>query len=1531
MRYHKEKWSGLGKKAVSVLLCASMIVPFGQGITLDARAAGKDPVYFESSRLPADSLPDGDCIYFGTAAATVEEKGEYAVRIYREGNVNKAASVEVKTIDMTAVYGEDYELVMDGVEETGDGTTLLEKYVDGKLLKENAVDLPFSYDSDGNPVFSVSDGSPAGMGSSSQPEVSSEENGETASRVSTLAAKKEAQTGEDTRELKETEDESLAEAMSDAFMSDTMENIDSSSKCKITFEKGDRFKDVRFRILEDEKSEGTEGFSLLLANAEGAEVYKVVTCAISIEDDEKEVRSEVSFTEPKYQAKDGKVVLTVKRTGAEYSICDMVVRTSEDTAHAGVNYEAKNETLAFAPYETEKEIEMDVAGEGRFSVMLMDLKACTEGKNVKTVVEISGDTGKKNSVAAGLKGAAKANALSFDISINNKAYTVEYTMGNATGKIMDYGYTPALEVGTYYFSSDKSHGGIFNYGYKEGSKPWGCGKWKSEYYFDGKTSTTMDNHYGELNYYHTTSSKKGRTYAKSDAVIPGVYYQYFVPDWESTSTFGGGQRVRLTMFKGSSTWIGDASHDGQFGRSQNYGLVMNKGNNGNLSAKAESCDEYGSKTPQSFVKYYGLCSLYRKFEVSVEPAATLKYMTGTEDSYVDTEPVQVTVKCGAQEWSNRSARNIYANQDENQSNLQFSVGDTHVNGTSGKFGQITGFQIKLDPGDPDKQVIKNYPGDFKNWLEGKIGSTGTTANFSSNNVKKEIAKVKGKMDRIPFDAYFLQWISEIQKDVKTDGSGYKQVLKFKPIIEYYPVEVHVEKSKYGSGKFSKVKLEAGKTYEYHAGDSLNLEGVSDSDNYTCVGYDVSTDGGKKYNTIRDGSNLLLEPFKKYRIRPVMMTGNKVEIKFANYDALSRFEVSGLIDQSLLDEADKDKYILDLNPEQKKAEAKMKPSPNKDYVLNITVRDGRGSDSSYVYRPTVKFRTASTEYTTQYFPFTAAAEQEDNVIEIGVSKVLKSELKQYTVKGTLLSAFPPIRSDGLGLTKLPVSNYTLSIGKGGQIKDKNGLDLVDTACTTPGQDGVYELLGISGVEGDVIPMLMTDGVTDGQITNVRLTGRTRSSNGEYQVNLGDTLVTYPYNTPKVTDITYSYDNDNNNNKSDNTQNSIKIEDDTLNITAKVNPYGDKIKEAIFTVYTVTGQTDEYRVTESPENKNTFVCKIPKMLENLHNADRIKVRLVSNKTYKVNVGQNGDYDDKGNFVLDDVKDNEGNTITGGAFQIEYPDVDTGLAFYVENEEIVPQSFEVKKSTAANIPLLGSAMGSADSGLLTFGKTWWDNNKSGYTIQVGVDGSFGTVAVPTTKQKKEAYNRFHGLAKEARKLKKDSSAEMLICDMYGKASGSGEYKEEELEKEMMSAENALKAIKKDKSSKAKKSMAQMNKSAWNVEIAFVLAFDFIYNPERNEYMFACGSVAVGGTYAFNKTAYTMISTVPAFVNFALTMQANLVVAYSTDDGREALTAGDFESYSGNIAERLGDPHSTLSLMFSGKAQAGVGLCGILSARGM
>lgn len=193
---------------------------------------------------------------------------------------------------------------------------------------------------------------------------------------------------------------------------------------------------------------------------------------------------------------------------------------------------------------------------------------------------------------------------------------------------------------------------------------------------------------------------------------------------------------------------------------------------------------------------------------------------------------------------------------------------------------------------------------------------------------------------------------------------------------------------------------------------------------------------------------------------------------------------------------------------------------------------------------------------------------------------------------------------------------------------------------------------------------------------------------------------------VASIMYTYDK----NTADLNQNQIRILDDNLTVTAVIDSYGRSVSEAVFTVRTSTGQTTEYKGYPREDGSSIIECTIPKMTENLHSGDSLSVRLV-----------------------DSEKLSSGDT----EIEIVYPDVATGLSFYTEFALTTPQTFDADNSGTIDIPLVGSAIGKCQSGLITFGKTNWPDN-TGYTIQANIDTILNSMGKKTVYEKKESYDK-------------------------------------------------------------------------------------------------------------------------------------------------------------------------------------------------
>lgn len=1519
MRMNKEhKRTLTGRRILSGALALIMTASFLTEPAAAVALQNSDPILLEASRLDSSTLPEGNLVYFGTASVTLEESNQYyTVPIYREGDLSQEAGVDLHTIDLTAIYGEDYEMVMANVEETGSDETVLETYMEAakeaeKILAEEEAPVEDEAPAEDEPFIE---------------EEAFADDEVTAPSGSSLAQRKEEATGEATRVTYQTEGQTLLESAMQAFIPEVMNEMDYSSTMTLTFAPGEDEKWITFRLKDDSKSEGTETFSLLLTNPVGVEVYEVTSLSVTISDDEPIVHSTVSFTKARYDSEGGVATVVVERTGAEYSLVDMRIHTSEDTAKADEDYDSMDSVLTFLPYETEKEVEFYVGGAGSFSVVLEDFTACQGGQYTRTKVYIS-----EEDSAPRLRASAGS---SFTIKVDGKSYTVEYTPGKPTGKIMDTTtYDIPLEVGTYYFALPASKDGYFSYSesQRSGSKPWGCGVLDCEYVEQGNQHDS----YGDVAYYHTSTWKNGEVWTTTkDAPIPTAYYQFLAPDWQSSSNFGGGQKVRFDI----DTLSKSTTATGKFDRTQSNGSIVlqNIGNtnyNGYVDLSAHAVDDDSSRTPKSYLRFYGVAAMYKEYSITISDPAQMDFRTGNLlniyggiHEFIKYTPVQAKVQCGAQDPIGSSeSRLFYANSDTSNNNLIFSLSDAEIGGTNGIFGVITGYTITVNSG--TNAVKLNYPSDFIAYLNQCVAKkvTGKVAKYSSSDVNAEIEKINDKLNTIPFDVYFVDWIDTNQKAVKAvkaDGSGYSQSLHFQPIVEYIDTKVTVLAPSGGvDARFADPYLGVGTSYSvYHAGDILDLSVTCKEEDYHAVGYQVSTDGGVHYDTVTSTTKLQLLPNKSYTIRPVVaVNDNRIEIQFQG-DAKDYITVLGASNQGLVEAGvvDSDlnltgRTILNLNPEKSTVVGKMSPTVGEVYSIAFA---GKQVGDTF-YRPVITDAMTGTVYQTQILHFAGRGDKEDNVLKVSYEAVKDSEWADFTLNGTLVSNYAPIRADGLKVKQLGVSGYTVSASQGTEAQ-QSGKVVVETASATTDETGGYTLSGIRGKTGDRVTLLASNGA-DQQILETVLGGTVK--NGAASMQMAPQALSYPSIAPYVSSIGYNYDKSTNNDSTDNTQSSVKLFDDTIRITAVFNRQNKEVSKVIFKHYNpALGLIGTYDTTKDATSMNpgavlsggTAVLTIPKMLDNLHNGDYITVSLAEQQ-----IGSDGT-----------------------VYDIVYPEVDLGLVFYIENSLLVPKTYDTQATTAVNIPIVGAASASASSGLLSFSRTNWANGK-GYTVSINGDLLMYNTTTPGTEDKANKFAALHAAAEQtqtnldaigptlASKEKSfDDSALALLGQVVNDEISQEDY--ENLRNSLDEQKAYYASLEGQLEDEAKEPMANFTKSKiMRFDILFLLAFDFLYNEETQEYVFCCGSVAIAGTANYSQSIYSVFYGVPVFVNFTGSVQADMVVSYQTKEGEAALTAGEFDNYAGNIADRLSNTKANFGLTLSLKAQAGAGMCGVMSARG-
>ena len=1369
------------------------------------------------------------------------------------------------------------------------------------------------------------------------------------STKSRLAMLKEAATGEPTREEGSSGvSGSLTDAILSQILPEQVAAIPHSAEQTIHFAPGEDVQYLRFRICDDDRAEGTEAFSVMITDAENMEPYKVTSLSVIITDDEESEQSALSFADDEFTVEDGKALVTLQREGAEYSMASANIRGKDAETGAEQVYG----TVVFAPYETEKEVELALTKDS--TLYLSDYLAAQAGTTTEAnaiVIDGEEETTLFSSVAvlsdedeeANASNGAVANGsddLSFDITIGGKAYKVKYKKGDVVADIYDESYQPALEVGQYFFSASTNVGGIFSYGkdQRHGSKPNGLGTLQNCYLLP-KGETDFHKGEGKLEYLHTTTGCTGSVWSSNEnppagrPTINGLYYQYLIPHWKQISSYGGGNKLRFKLHAlGAGKDLEQKDRNGKFDTELSSGAAIKVENIAdNIEAIVYAVDASKTQTPKSYMRFYGVAAMYKKYEVSVTNPEKMSFLGTT-----DTVPMQVKMECGAQiiEPGKIDSRDIYTNVDTDDANIVFTLNKSTVNGVDGYFGTITGYTITISADDKDKKVTVSYPEDYLSYLDRMTGKSvnSDAINFSMDAVKNVKERATAHLDTIVMDKYFVNWIESLQKKTYTESgvlssASYYQKLNFKPTVAYTDVKVSVVPPDASGGStnagFISTKLpKAGASGTFHAGDTLDLSAKTEDPNYRVTGFEISEDGGVHFNSIRDTRSYTLRSGKNYVIRPLLAKNdNHVEIVFASDEARKNLSIENLIPQDQLGGSYlKGKNVLNLNPEKSGWAEMMKPAIGAACTVRVLV-NGTPSDSNYVYRPVITDQMTGRIYQTQGYSFILRSNTADNLLKLDIEKVKKSDLREYSLSGTVVTRVKSIRETALEAKTNPAEGYAVSLANGEFVTNESRH--VQLQSSTADDNGIISLAGLRAKEGDRVSLLIDNGIDDAQVADfVFGSGTLDRITQVYSVDAGMLEVQYPITAPVVTSISYDYDKSESRQKTDLRKNQVRCFDDNLKLTAVVDTKGRSIEKLVFTVRTVTGSTADYEGRATLEGSNIFTAEIPSMLTNLHNGDRITVYIVDKEKRSVTVGD-----------------------TAQSIPINYPTVDTGLVSYVENEKIAPKSFDIDGAMGdVNIPLLGAAKSTAQSGILNFSRLDYPD-KSGYSLNINFDMMLKDGSSKTPEQKKDAAKTFYESAQRTSKLKKKARKAGKDAANAGASADQIRAMVEEKGRELTEEEqrklnnyNIKKALserkREQKLSEAKNEQASMTKAQGYIDVRaiFNLSFEFLLDPVQNEYVLATTAVTVGGAVDASKTFYTMVGYVPCFLNLSGGVEVDLTMGGVCAAGKAAFSEGDFNAYSGNVQNIFSGSDFLIELdsVVKAKVQVGAGLCGVLSARG-
>ena len=349
-----------------------------EGVSITLR----DGVETEGMTFSAFGAVGVDANGLAASEYKVDERGLYGVKIYRTGDLSLPTELRVNTLDISASYGTDYRLYDkdNEVVVTGADATVLEIAMTPEarqLAEEEAARLQEE---------ALAELREEGAHSRQDLEgESASDDGEEAVNASPLARMMEEQTGEPARTPAGQEISDFSDNLISYLGGIPTDYFEPSAILDLHFAPQETEKVLWFEILEDEKSEGTEAFSLILdGRSDTSFVVTPYMCTVTISDDEPVEHSTVNFAQAKYTSDGQSVKVTVQRSGAEYTYATVGIRSLQDgTARRGLNYANVNTELEFMPSQTTAELTIPVSPDGEisrdFSLELYEPLGCDMG------------------------------------------------------------------------------------------------------------------------------------------------------------------------------------------------------------------------------------------------------------------------------------------------------------------------------------------------------------------------------------------------------------------------------------------------------------------------------------------------------------------------------------------------------------------------------------------------------------------------------------------------------------------------------------------------------------------------------------------------------------------------------------------------------------------------------------------------------------------------------------------------------------------------------------------------------------------------------------------------------------------------------------------------------------------------------------------------------------------------------------------------------------------------------------------------
>ena len=1484
----------------------------------------------------------------------LEERGRYGLTIYRTGDLSLATELRVSTLDVSASYGTDYRLLERGgdVVVTGADATVMEIAMTPEARQKAEEE-----------VARLQQEALAELREEGEPELEAEpapEDGEEAVNASPLARMMEEQTGEPARTPSGQEIADLSDSLISYLGGMPTDYFEPSAVFDLSFAPGETEKQIWFEILEDEQSEGTEAFSLILdGRSDTSFVVTPYMCTVCILDDEPVEHSVVAFTQAEFAADEASVKVAVERSGAEYTYATVGIRSVQDgTARSGLNYANVNTELEFLPGQTTAELTIPVAPDPEirrdFSLELYEPLGCDAGAvtraHVTIPVKVPVDAEEAELMATAIQ-QGSGYAAGSTIELSGVTYKLQASGTDGIFKLMDGShyagdlYMPSLF--SYRFGGDDTPNSSADASYHGGS-------------VEGRPGPV-----GHLKWYSHWVDETGWAIASYKIMQPERYQLVYV-DYETDCGL-------FDVSMGWGIWFYDAKTSSKTDELLKY-------NTDNLNNKTIKRTISGPFNPfyerSGKYIYYGHYHAYDQFQIRFE-AERRKWSAARPETWFWGVPCLFTQ---------------FRVTLEQPAKMEFQTVDANGNITKTERAPAHVEPSGWNPNDPlylgEKVVTYTSPSDSDVICGTLVGYNvyGVKADGSS---RTEAIYVERRKDEESFviDRELQSRLDKAGATFEKNGDRYEMNITVVPLFKYKDVVVeavpHTNDKGQVIGSFTN---SLGGTY--HVGDELPMnaapaEGFSNW-SYATYRADGYKNPGDRTPAEFAGPNSFAEQkvlklrSRQYKLAPIFNDeGNYIAVyldaqakelfSFDPADVLTEAEIQATGKSAPLQRFREGWTIL-----RTESQDKITPTVGKSYTLSLVPNNRSSAEGRTVggeikiERPVFTSDWENVAVQGYTFDMIADADPSRNLVRVTADTVLKSKFQSMALEGMVQYSSVTMRDSAEDLRNVPAMDVSVTAGAN-WIKGSPDKSKLARTVTTTDKDGKFSLDGVIACPGDTISVLMQhSGVWQvryvtlgepgsrrectvstptydpgtGEITFapeklscgvVNLSSMKRAGVHTKEVDSLTGAFNLPFRTPYtpyIRDFTFTHTN----NASGNTMGSRVelVDNDSVRYRFEVESNGQKVKAVRLRFYNENNVEQFYEdALPAAQDSRYYVVLIPS--SRMMPGYKLFLQIVSGEQ-------------------EEVTGRDGKKMMQDKF---FPTLNSGLAYFVPDREALRQNINMDLTKDAgmpqyigDIPALGGFASSADTGKLIWEEEYENPSnpeKGKWSRIVGLKLEIDEKTVDKVKENWDKTSRHTGGSAE----KKEAEDAKGNYDQQGQKlyDDAKQAKEDELKQkhpgdpqkvadELAAWEKSTKSADTRAQELYEKAVVSVAGDKTKVGFALFLRFEYYYNAKEKKWDYTGYQLLIQFSGSTGKTIPfsipTPIGPIPSYLYVGGSLYFTMEIAY-TYTKSESLVAEYYLKRSGNIAPVFSNASPWLTLGGSLEFWFGFGFNNFISVRGI